>query len=142
MKLAELNTRFFMEKFDLIVSSESLEKYTEEERRLLYTDFRLGQRRVEFGFCMLKTADGPCLNRSSLYNCVNCKNLCTGKQYLPYWKEMLEQQEVVFKRLLTAYQADGISDYTRYAEYKQELSLLNGYKSIVKAIQEGGGGHE
>lgn len=92
MKLAELNTRFFVEKFDLIVSSEGLEKYTEEERKLLYTDFRLGQRRVEFGFCMLKTADGPCLNRNSLYNCVNCKNLCTGRQYLPYWKEMLEQQ--------------------------------------------------
>lgn len=142
MKLAELNTRFFMEKFDLIVSSEGLEEYTEEERKLLYADFRLGQRRVEFGFCMLKAADGPCLNRNSLYNCINCKNLCTGKQYLPYWKEMLEQQEVVFKRLLTAYQADGISDYTKYAEYKQELSLLNGYKNIVKAIQEGGGEHE
>ena len=142
MKLAELNTRFFMEKFDLIVSSEGLEEYTEEERKLLYADFRLGQRRVEFGFCMLKAADGPCLNRNSLYNCVNCKNLCTGRQYLPYWEEMLEQQEVIFKRLLTAYQADDISDYTRYAEYKQELSLLNGYKNIVKAIQEGGGGHE
>ncbi len=46
MKLAELNTRFFMEKFDLIVSSEGLEKYTEEERRLLYADFRLGHRRA------------------------------------------------------------------------------------------------
>lgn len=142
MKLAELNTRFFMEKFDLIVSREGLEKYTEEERKLLYADFRLGQRRVEFGFCMLKAADGPCLNRNSLYNCVNCKNLCTGRQYLPYWKEMLEQQEAIFKRLLTAYQTDGISDYTRYAEYKQELSLLNGYKNIVKAIQEGSVDHE
>lgn len=142
MKLAELNTRFFMEKFDLIVSSEGLEKYTEEERKLLYADFRLGQRRVEFGFCMLKVADGPCLNRNSLYNCVNCKNLCTGEQYLPYWKEMLEQQEIVFKKLVAAYQVDGISDYTKYARYKQELSLLNGYKNIVKAIQEGGRNHE
>ena len=142
MKLAELNTRFFMEKFDLIVSHESLEEYTEEERRLLYADFRLGQRRVEFGFCMLKAADGPCLNRNSLYNCVNCHNLCTGKQYLHYWNELLDQQKEVFKRLIAAYQADGISDYTKYAEYKQELRLLNGYESIVKSIFERGRVHE
>jgi len=142
MKLAELNTRFFLEKFDLIISEEGLEEYTEEERRLLYADFRLGQRRVEFGFCMIKAADGPCLNRSSVYNCVNCRNLCTGKQYLPYWNELLEQQRTVMEKLVAAYRADGISDCTKYAEYKQELRLLNGYEDIVKAICERSGSHE
>lgn len=137
MKLAELNTEFFLAKFDLIISNEQLEKYTEEERKLLYADFRLEQRRVELGFCMAKAA-GPCQHRSSLYNCVNCRNLCTGKRYLSYWTELLEQQKTIFERLVSAYQADGISHYQKYTEYKQEFRLLKGYESIVKAIQEGG----
>ena len=138
MKLAELNTRFFLEKFELIISNEQLENYTEEERKLLYADFRLEQRRVEFGFCMIKAADGPCQNRNSLYNCINCRNLCTGKQYLPYWLELLEQQKLVVEKLISTYMAEGISDYTNYTEYRQEFRLLNGYGNIVKAIQEGG----
>lgn len=138
MKLAELNTRFFLEKFELIISNEQLENYTEEERKLLYADFRLEQRRVEFGFCMIKAADGPCQNRNSLYNCINCRNICTGKQYLPYWLELLEQQKIVIGKLISAYMTDGISDYKNYTEYRQELRLLNGYENIVRAIQEGG----
>lgn len=138
MKLAELNTRFFREKFELTVSKEQLEKYTEEERRLLYVDFRLEQRRVEFGFCMLKVANGPCQNRNSLYNCVNCRNLCTGKRYLPYWDELMIQQQTVLEKMEAAYYTSGILDYTDFAEYKQELRLLNGYENIVKAINEGG----
>lgn len=138
IKLAELNTRFFLEKFELIISNEQLENYTEEERKLLYADFRLEQRRVEFGFCMIKAADGPCQNRNSLYNCINCRNLCTGKQYLPYWLELLEQQKIIVGKLISAYMTDGISDYKNYTEYRQELRLLNGYKNIVRAIQEGG----
>lgn len=137
MKLAELNTEFFLAKFDLIISNEQLEKYTEEERKLLYADFRLEQRRVELGFCMAKAA-GSCQHRSSLYNCVNCRNLCTGKRYLSYWTELLEQQKIIFERLVSAYQADGISHYQKYTEYKQEFRLLKGYEGIIKAIQEGG----
>lgn len=72
MKLAELNTKFFQEKFNLLLSGEQLAEYSEEERRLLYMDFRLDQRRVEFGFCMKKMAEGGCRQRNSLYNCVNC----------------------------------------------------------------------
>jgi len=139
IKHAELNTKFFLDKFELIISHEQLENYTEEERKLLYADFRLEQRRVEYGFCMIKAADGPCQNRNNLYNCINCRNLCTGKQYLPYWLELLEQQKTIVEKLISAYMADRISDYTNYAEYKQELRLLNSYENIVRAIQKGGG---
>lgn len=139
MKLAGLNTKFYREKFDLILSGEQLETYTEEERRLLYVDFRLEKRRVELGFCLIKAADGPCPNRSSLYNCVNCKNLCTGKKYLSYWDELLTQQKAVFEKLIACYHANSIKNYTDFAEYKQELCLLNGYENIVSAIKEGGG---
>jgi integrase len=142
MKLAELNTRFFRERFDLILSSKQLEEYTEEERKLLYIDFRLEQRRVELGFCLVKAADGPCQNRSSLYNCVNCRNLCTGKKYLPYWSKLLVQQEAVVEKLIDCYHTGGILNYTDFSEYKQEFRLLKGYESIVKAINEGGGLHD
>lgn len=50
---------FQNEKFELIMTGEQLENYTQEERRLLYTDFCLGQRRVELGFCVRKLTDGP-----------------------------------------------------------------------------------
>ena len=139
MKLVELNTRFFKEKFDLILSGEQLEEYTEEERRLLYMDFRLEQRRVELGYCLLKIADGRCSNRISLYNCVNCKNLCTGMKYLPHWNELLIQQEMVIKTLVQTYHNNGIEDYTGFVEYKQEFHLLRGYENIVAAIKEGVG---
>jgi hypothetical protein len=139
MKLAELNTRFFKEKFDLILSGEQLEEYTEEERRLLYIDFRLEQRRVELGYCLVKAVDGGCSNRNSLYNCVNCKNLCTGKKYLPYWDNLLAEQKSIVEGLLRAYHNGGIRNYTDFAEYKQESYLLQGYESIVVAIKEGGG---
>ena len=137
MKLAEFNTKFFKKKFDMIISKEQLEKYTEEERRLLYIDFRLEQRRVELGYCLIKAADGRCPNRNSLYNCVNCPNLCTGKKYLPYWNDLLIQQKKIIESLISNYHADGIQDYSDFVQYKQKLHLLKGYENIVAAIREG-----
>jgi len=137
MKLAELNTSFFREKFDLLLSDEQLAEYTEEERRLLYMDFRLEQRRVEFGFCLKKLADGGCTSRSSLINCVNCKNLCTGPKYLPYWQSLLNGQREVVDSLLAAYAEAGIIDYQEFREYRQATFLLNCYENIVNAIEGG-----
>jgi integrase len=141
-KLAELNTKFFRAKFDLIISGDQLERYTEEERKLLYVDFRLEQRRVELGYCLRKTAGGGCSSRSSLYNCVNCKNLCTGEKYLPYWNELLIQQKEITKKLIRFYHTNGIEDFADFAEYKQETRLLKGYESIVAAIKEGGAAYD
>lgn len=134
-KLAELNSQFFREKFNLLISREQLTQFSEEERKLLYVDFCMEQRKVELGFCLQKVADGGCTNKNSLYNCVNCKNLCTGKKYLPYWKELLEQQCSIVKKLLAIYASEGITDYTEYKEYKQELFLKDCYENIVNAIE-------
>lgn len=137
MKLAALNTDFYRKKFDLLLSGEQLAEYSEEERRLLYMDFRLEQRRVEFGFCLKKQADGGCTSRNSLFNCVNCKNLCTGKAYLPYWKELLAEQTHVVENLILSYSKANISDYEDFKEYKQALFLRHCYENAVKAIVEG-----
>jgi len=137
MKLAALNTAFYHEKFDLLLSGEQLAEYSEEERRLLYMDFRLDQRRVEFGFCLKKLADGGCTIRSSLFNCVNCKNLCTGRAYLPYWRELLIGQTFVIENLILSYSRANILDYEDFKEYKQALFLRSCYENVVKAIEKG-----
>lgn len=135
-KLEEMNTEFFKKQFDLLIDHEQLEEFTEEERRLLYMDFRLEQRRVEFGYCMKKLADGGCNNRSSLYNCINCKMLCTGKRYLPYWKEFLKEQQTIVDTLIHIYNENQITNYENFKEYQKEMNLLAGYKNIVNKIEE------
>ncbi len=136
-KLASLNTAFYRKKFDLLISEEQLTEYSEEERRLLYMDFRLEQRRVEFGFCLKKMADGGCTNRNSLVNCVNCKNLCTGKKYLPYWQEFLKEQIRLVETLILFYNKADILNYEDFKEYKQAVYIKNCYENTVKAIVEG-----
>ena len=137
MRLANLNTAFFQNKFDLLISEEQLVEYSEEERKLLYMDFCLEQRRVELGFCLKKYANGGCDSRNSLYNCVNCKNLCTGIKYLPYWKELLEGQQTVVKELRNIYDVAEITIYEGFKEYKQAIYLLSCYENIVNAVERG-----
>jgi hypothetical protein len=136
-RLAEMNSVFFKRKFDLLISGEQLTDYTEEERRLLYVDLRLGLRRTEMGFCLKKLSDGGCDRRNSLHNCVNCNHLCTGGQYLAYWRELLEAQEATVARLLEIYRDEGVDDYSEFKEYRQEDALLEGYRNIVRVIEEG-----
>jgi len=137
-KLAEMNAGFFKHKFELLLSPEQLSQFNEEERHLLYVDFCLNTRRVEFGHCIKKLADGGCNSRGSLVNCVNCKNLCTGIKYLPYWKPLLQEQEKIVDELLRIYWQNGISGYHDFKEYRQEQNLLDGYRSIVAAIEREG----
>lgn len=138
MKLAELNTKFFCEKFNLLLSGERLAEYSEEERRLLYMDFRLDQRRVEFGFCMKKMAEGGCGQRNSLYNCVNCRNLCTGEKYLSHWLELLESQVLTVQVMEEKYRLAGITEYQSFKEYERAVFLRDCYKNIVERIKAGG----
>lgn len=139
MKLAQLNTEFFRKKFELVLEKSQLEPYTEEERKLLYIDFRLEQRKVEFGFCMKKLSDGGCTERNSIYNCVNCRHLCTGRKYLPYWQELLESQKTVQEQMERAYHQEGIEDYSEFKEYRQIRFLLECYQNVVDAILESEG---
>lgn len=136
IRLAELNSDFFRKQFDLLLSGEQLAEYTEEERRLLYVDFRLGYRRVEMGFCTKKLCGGACGNKSRMYHCASCKNLCTGKPYLPHWEKLLLAQEHTVALLLKTYAAEGISDYWAFAEYRRECALLAAYRAVTQKIRE------
>jgi hypothetical protein len=68
---------------------------------------------------------------------VNCRNLCTGIKYLPYWKSLLVQQAEAVQNLLTAYARAGITDYAQFREYRQAAFLKDCYESIVAAIEGG-----
>ncbi len=136
IKLAELNSEFFRKQFDLLLSKEQLTEFSEEERRLLYVDFRLGNRRVELGFCTRKLCDGACKSRSRTVHCVNCPQLCTGRQYLPYWQKLLRSQKERIQALLDGYQAAGITDYEGFIEYQQEQRILAAYQTVVSEIDE------
>lgn len=136
-KLAEMNTEFFKEKFDLILSKEVLNTYSEEERKLLYMDFRLNERRVEFGYCIKKLGIGGCNNRNSMYNCINCKNLCTGKKYLMHFENLLCSQVEIIKTLEKSYKKENIVDYHKFKEYTMNLRLLKAYENVVKSIKDG-----
>jgi len=142
-RLAEMNTHFFKEKFDLLLNKEQLEQFNEEQRRLLFVDFRLEKRRVELGFCMRVFADGECKERNRALSCVNCKNLCTGKSYLQYWIALRDSQRTLVDGLVESYREMGIVNYQSYKQYQQEKVLLDSYSEAVTKIEDtfGGGSH-
>lgn len=136
IKLAELNSEFFKHQFDLILSKEQLTEFSEEERRLLYVDFRLGNRRVELGFCTRKLCEGACKSRSRTVHCVNCPQLCTGIQYLSHWRKLLQAQRQRLRMLIESYGIANITDYEEFIEYTQERRILSAYENIVKEIEK------
>jgi len=141
IKLAELNSEFFKAQFDLLLSKEQLTEFSEEERRLLYMDFCLGNRRVELGFCTRKLCEGACKSRSRTIHCVNCPQLCTGRLYLPHWVKLLKSQQERVQELMEGYENAGVSGYKGFIEYQQEQRLLSAYVNIVTELEESGVRH-
>lgn len=135
-KLADLNSEFFEKQFEVSISSNQLYHFTEEERRLLYVDFRLGYRRVELGFCVRKLCDGVCNNMKSMHHCVSCPNLCTGKRYLPFWQSLLDSEKGEMDRMLEIYKQENITAYSDFMEFKQKNILLSAYQNIVDRLNE------
>lgn len=83
-------------------------------------------------------AEGGCGQRNSLYNCVNCRNLCTGEKYLSHWLELLESQVLTVKVMEEKYQLTGIKEYQSFKEYERAVFLRDCYKNIVERITAGG----
>lgn len=135
-RLSELNYEFFGKTFDVRLSPEQLAVFTEEERRILYVDFCLGNRRVELGFCTRKLCEGACKSRSRAVHCANCPQLCTGITYLPYWNKLMESQRERIHALVVGYQDSEIEDYEDFIEYKQEQHLFASYTNIVAELEK------
>lgn len=136
MKLADMNDEFWSREFKSIVPKDQLEQFTEEERKVLYAEFKLGMREVELGYCMKGFWEEPCSKLSGKINCATCGKICVGIQKLSKWKNLMESQERVVRSLIYGYKKVGISDYKNYREFQREIYLLNIYRDSVSKILE------
>jgi len=138
MKLADLNAEFFSNNFDVIMKKEQAEKFTPAERKALYIDFKLNYRRVELGHCMKHYSESPCSYLSGKTKCAVCPNLCTGVRYLKEWRELLNSQKDIVRRLEELYAEKHISNYLDFKEYQIEIYLLKAYQNVVDLIEKEG----
>lgn len=137
LRQGELNHEFFEKKFKAKVPKEQLDKFSEAERRVLYTEFALGQRDVELGQCIKHASEGPCGKRSGKTSCAICKSICVGPQFRQKWIRLVESQEQEVAQLEAAYAAAGIeeTDYNSYREYQRGKELLQAYRDGLGKIQ-------
>jgi len=137
-KLAELNSKFFKNKFKVLLGEENLKYYTEEERRTLYVDFAMEFRDVEFGKCTKHISEGSCGNRSGTTSCATCSKLCTGEKYLSKWIELRDSQIRIVQGLTKIYEKEEISkeEYMNFIEFKKENTLLLKYETVINKIKE------
>lgn len=134
MQLGKMNNEFYKKKFGLYISDAQLSRYNEEERKILYVQFCLGEREVELGKCIKHPNDGPCSKRSGKTNCANCKQLCTGKQNLPKWLTLRNDAQLRVDALIVEYKQESISDYEDFREYQAAVHELKTYLDIIARI--------
>lgn len=140
-KLADMNSTFFKKKFKLLIGNEELEKFSDEERKLLYVDFCLNSREVEYGVCMKHFSIEPCNKRADIFACATCSKLCTGKKYLERWNSLYIKQKDRVDQLVAKYQYNEISEeeYEKFREFEKEVYLLNTFKLVLNKLEEEGG---
>ena len=138
-KIAELNSPFFQEKFNMLIDEDKLSLYSEEERKILYIDFMLGTREVELGQCLKHPSEGRCSINGNM-SCSTCANMCTGALYLPKWEKLAEDSLNLLNQFKSKYEELNIpeDEYQNFIEYKQELKLYNQYLSVIDAIKKKG----
>lgn len=137
-RLAEMNSEFFKNRFQVFIGEDNLNAYSEEERRQLYVDFRLNSRDVEFGKCSKHISEGPCGIRTGAMSCATCPKLCTGMKYIDKWNELHTSQQNIVNELLRIYDEEEIDakDYESFVEYRREIHLMKTYESAVNSIKQ------
>lgn len=134
LKLAEMNDEFWSKEFNSIVPKEQLNQFTEDERKVLYAEFKLGMREVELGYCMKGFWEEPCSKISGKISCATCEKICIGIQKHNKWKLLKDSQEKVIEELVKGYKKLGIQDYKEYREYQREIHLLKAYEDALNKI--------
>lgn len=135
-RVLEKNTAFFQQKFTLFVGKEALERYSEEERSILYVDFLLQKREVEFGYCCKHPSEGTC-DTLGHNMCADCPKLITGPKFLTKWKSMYGSVCVEIEALEELYVKNGISkeQYESFREYAKLCKCKEKYGAVIMAIQ-------
>jgi len=134
MVLADLNSKFWEKEFNVVMEKKEIEKFTLEERKILYLEFKLGVREVELGYCMKEYGEEPCNKRTGRINCATCSRLCVSIQKIDKWKSLKDNQEERVRNLEKQYEALGVTDFRNYREFQREMYLFDAYSSVVDRI--------
>jgi len=129
-----LNADYFRKTFDVLMSNQQFDKFSEAERKALYIDFRLNYRAVELGHCMKHFTEESCNYLTGKTHCATCVNLCTGPKYLKEWVRLRDSQKRIVDGLLDLYKKENITDYRDFKEYQAEMYLLNIYEDVINNI--------
>ena len=134
--ILEKNTAFFQQKFTLFVGKETLEQYSEEERRILYVDFLMQKREVEFGYCCKHPSEGIC-GTLGQNMCADCPKLITGHRFLAKWESMYTNTCAEIAELEELYSKNRIhkEQYATFREYTKLIKCKEKYEAVIKAIQ-------
>lgn len=139
MKLAEMNSNFFKQKFGFLITEEQLAGYSEEERKQLYIGFCTDYREVELGKCIKHFGEGECsrLNTDEI-SCATCDKLCVSISSLPKWIKMKDSKLNLIESLKILYKKEGINEteYETYREYQRELFLFKAYQDVINKLLE------
>lgn len=133
-KMADMEDDYYEEQFGIKLGKENLEKFTEEERRALYVDFKLNYREVEFGKCIKHFSEKACGKMTGRVSCTHCPKCATGKKYLPKWIELRDSQKKRIDDLIKSYQRENIIGYESFVEFKREMYDLQCYEDTINKI--------
>ncbi|AND39487.1 hypothetical protein A361_10205 [Cytobacillus oceanisediminis 2691] len=132
-KIAELDSKLFQQLFEETIDKEIKNQYTEEEKKALFREIKLGARETPegHGTCVKHVSFGPCHKKK----CVGCKMLISGPQKLPKWYDLYREQQDFLKELEVEYKNSGIDNYQEHRVYQQELHLLKVYSETIKKME-------
>lgn len=137
LKLAEMNTKFFQNKFSILIKPEQLDRFNGEERKVLYTNFIMGIRKVDFGYCLKQLNQTNCNREKCNWNCANCHKLATGPQYLQDWIELYDSNLYELEKLEKYYITNNIYNYKDFKEYQNLKHFVDNYNNIIEQIKGG-----
>ena len=134
-RLAELNDHFFKQKFGYLIKPENLKLFSEQERRVLYHDFKLHLRDVDMGVCTKHPSEGPCI-QNGVTTCAKCPKLCVSKNNRSEIELKLSNAEKRITEFELEYRKYGIprEEYQDYIEFKQALSDRDGFIKLLNRI--------
>ncbi|WP_078410715.1 tyrosine-type recombinase/integrase [Priestia abyssalis] len=133
-KIAQLDNEMFEQLFEEIIDEEVKDQYTEEEKKALYKEIKLGARETPegHGTCVKHVSFGPCHKKK----CVGCKMLVTGPQKLPKWYRLYKEQQRYVEDLVTELKQADVENYEEHRSYQQEIHLLNVYKETIEKVEK------
>ncbi|PRS35653.1 hypothetical protein C6W19_17570 [Bacillus sp. RJGP41] len=132
-KIAELDSKMFEQLFEKMLDEEVKEQYTNEEKKALIKEVKLGARETPegHGTCVKHVSFGPCHKKK----CAGCKMLVTGPQKLPKWYQLYEEQQQFLKEMKEEFGKYGEKNYKEHRSYQAESHLLDVYRRTIEKIE-------